>query len=203
MTTVEIDTPVGLARAHVHCVSSGTAALLLGHGAGGKIDAVDLVAVAHAAAEAGIHVALIEQPYRVAGKKAPPAANTIDSAWLTVAAELSSQWFDEVPMVFGGRSSGGRVACRTATEGNAAAVLCLAFPLHPPKNPEKSRLPELALPDVPVLVINGDRDPFGQPEPGPGRDVIIVPGDHSLKTDPERIGRITAEWLTRVLRVFV
>jgi predicted alpha/beta-hydrolase family hydrolase len=105
-----------------------------------------------------------------------------------------------LPLVFGGRSSGARVACRTADDGGAAAVLCLAFPVHPPGKPDKDRLPELAGVEVPVLVVQGERDPFGQPEPAPHRDVVLLPGDHSLKGDLDGLARAVGEWLERVLR---
>jgi predicted alpha/beta-hydrolase family hydrolase len=105
-----------------------------------------------------------------------------------------------VPLVFGGRSSGARVACRTADEGGAAAVLCLAFPVHPPAKPHQDRTPELAAVEVPVLVVQGERDPFGCPESAPHRVVLVQPGDHSLKGDLAGLGRAVTEWLERVLR---
>src|SRR5699024_9183991 len=140
MSTKTVDTPYGPARAQLHAASEGAACLLLGHGAGGGPEAADLLTVTRAAQRAGVHVALVEQPYRVAGKRAPAPAKQLDEAWLTVAAELSKTWFAGLPLVFGGRSSGARVACRTAVQGQATAVLCLAFPLLPPQhrhNPAK------------------------------------------------------------------
>lgn len=203
MTRKEIDTPHGPARVELHCAEEGGAALLLGHGAGGGIGAADLVAVARAAREAGVHVALVEQPYRVAGRKAPAPAKQLDAAWLAVAEELASTWFDGLPMVFGGRSSGARVACRTAAQGQADAVLCLAFPVHPPGKPEKTRQPELDAVEVPTLVVQGERDPFGRPEAGPHHEVVFVPGDHSLKAGLDAVSRAAGEWLGRVLRPLV
>jgi predicted alpha/beta-hydrolase family hydrolase len=200
MTTQEIDTPHGPARVALHCVPSGRAALLLGHGAGGGVTAPDLVAAAQSARRAGVHVALVEQPYRVAGRRAPAPARQLDTAWLAVAEELGDGLWEGLPLVFGGRSSGARVACRTAEAGGADAVLCLAFPVHPPKQPEKDRLAELAGVDVPVLVVQGERDPFGQPEPAPRRDVVLLPGDHSLSGDLDGLSRVVTEWLERVLR---
>jgi len=200
MTTAEIETPHGPARAELHCADEGVAGLLLGHGAGGGIDAPDLVAVAGAARAAGVHVALVEQPYRVAGRKAPAPAKQLDAAWLAVVEELSGRWFEGLPLVFGGRSSGARVACRTADEGQADAVLCLAFPEHPPGKPEKSRLPELDGVPVPTLVVQGERDPFGRPEPGPHREIVTVAGDHGLKADLDGVARAAGEWLGRVIR---
>ena len=199
MTTLEIDTDHGLARAELHCAKDGVAVLMLGHGAGGGIGAKDLVVVARAAKEAGVHVALVEQPYRVAGRRAPAPAKQLDSAWLTVADELSAR-FDDLPLVFGGRSSGARVACRTASAGQAVAVLCLAFPEHPPGKPEKTRQPELDAVEVPALVIQGERDPFGRPSPGPHHEILLIPGDHNLSADLEAVSRAATEWLGRVLR---
>ncbi|MFI7675323.1 alpha/beta family hydrolase [Actinophytocola sp. NPDC049390] len=200
MTSLTIDTPHGPARAEVHCAPEGRAGLLLGHGAGGGVGAPDLVAATRGAAAAGVHVALVEQPYRVAGRRAPAPANQLDTAWLAVAERLSHEWFHELPLVFGGRSSGARVACRTAEEGLAVAVLCLAFPVHPPGRPEKTRMPELDGVTVPTLVVQGESDPFGMPDPGHHREIVVFPGDHSLKRDAKGISRTVEEWLGRILR---
>ncbi|GAA2689933.1 MULTISPECIES: alpha/beta family hydrolase [Actinosynnema] len=200
MTARVVDTPHGPARAVLHCAAEGRAALLLGHGAGGGIEAPDLVAATRAAVEAGVHVALVEQPYRVAGRRAPAPAKQLDTAWLAVAEDLGAGLFDTLPLVFGGRSSGARVACRTAAEGQAVAVLCLAFPLHPVGKPEKSRLPELDAVDVATLVVQGERDPFGVPGGAPHREVVLQEGDHNLKADVEGLQRSVGEWLARVLR---
>ncbi|GAB1508815.1 alpha/beta hydrolase family protein [Actinophytocola sp. KF-1] len=202
MTTLTIDTPHGPARAELHCAPEGRAGLLLGHGAGGGVGAPDLVAATRGAAAAGVHVALVEQPYRVAGRRAPAPANQLDTAWLAVAERLSHEWFHELPLVFGGRSSGARVACRTAEEGLAVAVLCLAFPVHPPGKPEKTRMPELDAVTVPTLVVQGESDPFGMPGPKPHREIVVFPGDHSLKRDAKGISRTVQEWLERILRPF-
>jgi predicted alpha/beta-hydrolase family hydrolase len=199
MTRIEIETNFGPARAELHCAEEGTAVLLLGHGAGGGIDAADLVAVTRAARAAGVHVALVEQPYRVAGRRAPAPARQLDEAWLNVADEVAAR-FDDLPLVFGGRSSGARVACRTASAGQAVAVLCLAFPEHPPGQPEKSRQAELDGVEVPALVVQGERDPFGRPKGGPHHEVVVLAGDHNLKADLEGVSRAAAEWLERVLR---
>ncbi|MBK1785735.1 alpha/beta hydrolase family protein [Prauserella cavernicola] len=203
MTSKTIETPHGPARAELHCADEGYAGLLLGHGAGGGIEAPDLVAVTRAARDSGVHVALVEQPYRVAGRRAPAPAKQLDAAWLAVAEDLAGTWFDELPLVFGGRSSGARVACRTAAQGQAAAVLCLAFPEHPPGKPEKTRQPELDGVEVPTLVVQGERDPFGRPEAGPHHEIVVLPGDHSLKADLEGVSRAASEWLGRVLRPLV
>ncbi len=201
MTSAEIPTPHGPARAELHCAEEGRAALLLGHGAGGGIAAPDLVAATRAATNAGVHVALVEQPYRVAGRRAPAPAKQLDAAWSAVAEDLGERWFPELTLLFGGRSSGARVACRTAAEGDAAAVLCLAFPVHPPGKPEKSRIGELDAVEVPTLVVQGERDTFGRPESAHHRDVVLVPGDHSLKSDVDGVSRAASEWLDRVLRI--
>lgn len=199
MTTLTIDTPHGPARAELHCAEEGIAALLLGHGAGGGIEAKDLVAVTRAAQAAGVNVALVEQPYRVAGRRAPAPAKQLDAAWLAVADKLAGH-FDELPLVFGGRSSGARVACRTASDGGAVAVLCLAFPEHPPGKPEKSRQAELDAVEVPVLVVQGERDPFGCPKAGPHHELVVIPGTHALDSDLDALSRAVTEWLSRVLR---
>jgi len=199
MTGLAIDTAYGPARVYLHCAEEGLAVLMLGHGAGGGLGAKDLVAVTRAAQAAGVHVALVEQPYRVAGRRAPAPANQLDTAWLTVADELSER-FDDLPLVFGGRSSGARVACRTASAGQAVAVLCLAFPEHPPGRPEKSRQSELEAVEVPTLVLQGERDPFGRPKPGPHQELVLLDGDHNLSADLEGVSRAATEWLARVLR---
>jgi len=200
MTRAEIDTPYGPARAELHCAAEGGAALLLGHGAGGGVGAPDLVAATRAATAAGVHVALIEQPYRVAGRRSPAPAKQLDAAWLAVVEDLGERWFQGLPLVFGGRSSGARVACRTAGEGGAVAVLCLAFPLHPPGKPDQTRAPELDGVEVPTLVIQGERDPFGRPKAAHHRELVLVTGDHSLKAGISDVGRAVEEWLGRVLR---
>jgi uncharacterized protein len=200
MTKLTIDTAHGEARAELHCAAEGGAALLLGHGAGGGLGAPDLVAATRAATSAGVHVALVEQPYRVAGRRAPAPARQLDAVWLTVADVLGERWFPGLPIVFGGRSSGARVACRTAGEGQAVAVLCLAFPLHPPGRPERSRQGELDAVEVPTLVVQGERDPFGKPEPAHHRELVMVTGDHSLSAGVAGVSRAVEEWLGRVLR---
>lgn len=209
MTTVAIDTRYGQARAELHCADEGSAVLLLGHGAGGGIDAKDLVVVTRAAGEAGVHVALVEQPYRVAGRRAPAPAYQLDDALLTVAEELGNRWFDEMPMVFGGRSSGARVACRTAEAASAAAVLCLAFPAHPPRQGGSagtgavSRQAELDAVTVPTLVVQGDQDPFGCPRASRHHEVVLVSGRHALDSDLDAVARAVQEWLGRVLRPLI
>jgi predicted alpha/beta-hydrolase family hydrolase len=200
MTVMTIDTPHGPARAELHCAPEARAGLLLGHGAGGGVGAPDLVAAARGAQAANVDVALVEQPYRVAGRRAPAPAHQLDTAWLAVAERLAVEWFSDLPLLFGGRSSGARVACRTSAEGEAVGVVCLAFPVHPPGRPEKSRLPELDGVTVPTLVVQGENDPFGMPGPGPHREIMVLPGDHSLKREAKTLSRTVEEWLDRILR---
>jgi predicted alpha/beta-hydrolase family hydrolase len=185
-----VDTPHGPARVHVRGVNSPRAALALGHGAGGGVESPDLVGATQAANAAGLTVALIEQPYRVAGRRSPAPAGRLDEAWLAVVPQL----FPDLPLIVGGRSAGARVACRTAAEVRAKAVLCLAFPLHPPGKPEKTRLPELESVPVPTLVVQGERDPFGIPPPGPNRQVVLIPGTHSLRS-ASSVASAVSEWL--------
>lgn len=198
MSPTEVATPHGPARITRRAADGdGRAVLLLGHGAGGGVGAPDLVVAAGAAAALGLHVVLVEQPYRVAGRRAPAPAAQLDAAWLAVVEHVRG--LERLPLLFGGRSSGARVACRTATEGGASGVLCLAFPVHPPGKPEKDRLHELAAPTVPILVVQGLTDPFGRPEPAPGREVVLLRGDHGLKSDAPGLRAAVTGWLPRVL----
>jgi predicted alpha/beta-hydrolase family hydrolase len=195
---LELDTPHGLARAQVDAVDRPLAALVLGHGAGGGIQAPDLVGAAQAARSAGVSVALVEQPYRVAGRRSPAPANQLDAAWIAVVSQLRAGPLGSLPLLTGGRSAGARVACRTAAETKSAGVLCLAFPLHPPGRPEKSRLAELDAVEVPTLVVQGERDPFGMPPDGPIRTVTPIPGTHSLKSTTA-VATAVSDWLASVL----
>ncbi|MEU4162775.1 alpha/beta family hydrolase [Actinoplanes sp. NPDC026670] len=190
-----LETPRGPAAAAVTDPSGpALGQLVLGHGAGGGVDAPDLVAVHDAAVAAGVRVALVTQPYRVAGRRAPAPAGQLDEAWLSVVGALR---VPELPLIVGGRSSGARVACRTATTLGAAGVLALAFPLHPPGKPEKSRAGELPE-TVPTLAVNGDRDPFGVPSPGGVVEVAVRPGAvHDLRKDLPGSVAIVLEWLRR------
>lgn len=192
---IEISTPHGPARAHLRLEAGARAALVLGHGAGGGVTAPDLVAATRAAAAAGLSVVLVEQPYRVAGRRSPAPASQLDAAWTAVVAHLGAEALGDLPLVTGGRSSGARVACRTAAATGAAGVLCLAFPVHPPGRPEKSRLDELDAVKVPVLVIQGVRDPFGMPPAKRGRTVVEVTGDHGLKADLRALEEAVGAWL--------
>jgi predicted alpha/beta-hydrolase family hydrolase len=200
LTTLEIDTPYGPARAELRPAAEPVALLVLGHGAGGGTGAPDLQVAARAALDASVSVALVEQPYRVAGRRSPAPAAQLDAAWIAVVARLREGVLGELPLLAGGRSSGARVACRTAAELGAAAVLCLAFPLHPPGRPEKTRLPELDAVTVPVLVVQGASDAFGMPPEAPGRRVAVVAGTHGLRGDGAAIAAAIREWLATILR---
>jgi predicted alpha/beta-hydrolase family hydrolase len=178
-------------------VERPVAALALGHGAAGGVGTADLVAAAEAANEAGASVALVEQPYVVAGRKSPAPARQLDAAWKAVIEQLRSDAFDGLPLIVGGRSAGARVACRTAADLDAVAVLCLAFPVHPPgkgDDPTKSRQGELDAVRVPTLVVQGESDPFGMPLEGPDRTVVSVPGNHSLRDAPT-VADAVRHWL--------
>src|SRR3954466_9714049 len=189
---MEISTPHGPARVHTQAAPNERALLVLGHGAGGGVSAPDLMAATQVALELDVSVALVEQPYRVAGRKSPAPAHQLDTAWVTVVQALAP----DVPLITGGRSSGARVACRTAAATGAAGVLCLAFPVHPPGRPEKSRLDELDAVQVPVLVIQGERDPFGMPPDATGRTVVRIAGDHGLKADLAALESAVTAWLS-------
>jgi predicted alpha/beta-hydrolase family hydrolase len=195
---LEVATPHGPANVHLRPAERPRAGLVLGHGAGGGIAARDIVATAEAALAEGLTVALVEQPYRVAGRKSPAPARQLDAAWTAVVEHLRANELAGLPLVLGGRSLGARVACRTAAELGAAAVLCLAFPLAPPRRskPVESRLPELEAVEVPMLVVQGERDPFGMPPEGPNRTVARVPGNHGLKADLEAVAAAVRAWLS-------
>ncbi len=195
---IEVPTAHGPARVELHPAPEAQHALVLGHGAGGGIGAGDLVAARDAALGLGITVALIEQPYRVAGRRSPAPAAQLDGAWLAVTAWLREE-LDGPALICGGRSSGARVACRTAAQAGAVAVVCLAFPVHPPGRPEKTRLAELDGVEVPTLVVQGERDPFGMPPDGAGRTVVVVPGNHSLRSTA-RVREAVGDWLGHLPR---
>jgi predicted alpha/beta-hydrolase family hydrolase len=200
---LEVDTPHGLARAHLQPVDDARGWLALGHGAGGGVESRDLTAAADAALEARFGVALVEQPYRVAGRRSPAPAQHLDAAWIAVIEALRAQTIREAPLVTGGRSAGARVACRTAAATGAAGVVCLAFPLVPPRRaggkPASSRLPELDSVPVPTLVVQGERDRFGMPPAGGSRTVVQVSGDHSLRSDLPAVAAAVRDWLDRLL----
>ena len=199
----EIDTPHGPARVHFQGADGPRAALVLGHGAGGGIAAPDLVAAADTARAHGVSVALVEQPYRVAGRRSPAPAAHLDTAWRAVLDELRRDELRGLPLLVGGRSSGARVACRTAGDVDAVGALCLAFPLVPPARrtgaPPVSRLPELEAVRVPLLVVQGSGDRFGIPPERPGRTVAVVPGDHSLRSGLAELRAAVGAWLEDVV----
>jgi predicted alpha/beta-hydrolase family hydrolase len=200
-----VATPHGEARLHKDRSRTPVATLLLGHGAGGGVDSRDLLALAQGLPRHGISVVRVEQPWHVAGKKIAPRPEILDACFVAAADKLRVR----TPLVAGGRSAGARSAARTAQELGAAGCLALAFPLHPPGRPERSRLEELEGAGVPVLVVQGERDPFGAPEEfPPDHDLTVVPGaDHGFKV-PQRgdvsqedalaiIVEATLEWVVR------
>ena len=200
---LEFETPSGAARAHVYGADGARAALVLGHGAGGGISARDLVAARDVALAEAVSVALVEQPYRVAGRRSPAPARQLDAAWCAAIERLRMESFRGLPLICGGRSSGARVACRTSADTGAVGVLCLAFPLQPPGRtasgePRPDRLDELDAVAVPVLVVQGESDQFGIPPARRGRRrVTVVPGDHSLR-NAEPIRGAVRPWLRRM-----
>ena len=205
MTALALDTPHGVARATIDDADAARGVVVLGHGAGGGVAARDLVEARDVALAVGLSVALVEQPYRVAGRRSAPPAPHLDAAWSVVIETLRSDWFGELPLVVGGRSSGARVACRTAAATGAAGALCLAFPLQPPQGskpePRPSRLPELDAVACAVLIVQGENDRFGMPPSTPRRTVCRVAGDHSLRRGLDTAAPVVGEWLQRVVAV--
>jgi predicted alpha/beta-hydrolase family hydrolase len=199
----ELESPSGRARVYLHDVGRPQAGLVLGHGAGGGVEAPDLVAVREVALTEGVSVGLVEQPYRVAGRRSPASAGQLDAAWLAVVSRLRERELGGLPLLVGGRSLGARVACRTASLTDAVAVMCLAFPLQPPRRsgsaPRPSRLSELDAVAVPTLVVQGTRDQFGIPPASRQRTVIEVPGDHSLERDLPAVAAAVQSWLVDLL----
>ncbi|MHB6910369.1 alpha/beta hydrolase family protein [Streptomyces sp. DB-54] len=195
-----VATPVGDARISWHrSVGPARAVLGLGHGTGRGIEAPDLTALAAALPAHGITVALVEQPWKVAGEKEAPAPQTLDTGWLPVAERLAAEG---LPVVVGGRSAGARVACRTGAASGAAAVLAMAFPLHPPGQPEDSRAAELLGSSLPTLVVQGANDPYGEPQEFPalptGWRLAEVPVADHVFAVPDSAPRPTPETLTLI-----
>lgn len=191
--TLTIDTPSGPGTVEL---TRGTRGLvLLTHGAGGGVHSPDVEAVRDALAQQGVGVGLVTQPYRVAGRRSPPRPESQDAAWHALLDALDRPH----PLIVGGRSNGARVACRTAIASAAVGVVALAFPLHPPGRPEKTRIAELDACGVPTLVVQGERDPFGRPPPAPGREVVVVPGDHALGRDLPTIASTVAAFVTALV----
>jgi uncharacterized protein len=196
---VKISTEAGPAQAEIDRPTTATFLLLMTHGAGGGVDTRDLLAVRDAALAHGGVVARILQPYRARGASAPGAPGRQDGAWLEIVAALRAD-YSGLPLVQGGRSNGARVACRTAVAAGARAVVALAFPLHPPGRPEQSRAAELRGAGVDVLVVNGERDPFGIPAQEDAARVVVLPGEtHALTKNPAAVGAVVGSWLAEVL----
>jgi uncharacterized protein len=192
---MQISTGAGPARAEVDRPTAATFLLLMTHGAGGGVATRDLLAVREVAVDLGGVVARVLQPYRVRGARAPGAPGPQDAAWLDIVAALRRE-YPGLPLVQGGRSNGARVACRTAADAGAVAVIALAFPLHPPGRPELSRAAELRGAGVDVLVVNGERDPFGIPSRRDVARVVVLPGEtHSLTKNPAAVGAAVKPWL--------
>ncbi|MEW2049524.1 alpha/beta family hydrolase [Streptomyces sp. NPDC005476] len=194
VSTETAETEAGTARITWHHAAKPRLVLAVSHGAGGGIEARDLRALAAVLPGRGVSVALVEQPWRVAGKKVAPAPKTLDVGWRGIWPAVVAPG---LPVISGGRSAGARVACRTAAELGAHAVLALGFPLHPPGRPEKSRAGELLGAGVPTLVVQGGHDPFGRPGefPGGGYELVEVPyGDHGFAV-PKRAGVTQEETL--------
>ena len=198
----DVETPLGPARVTAtEPAGAVVGTLVLGHGAGGGIGSADLVAVTTDAVAAGWRVLGVEQPWRVAGKRIAPAPPRLDEGWHAVLATLRDDGRLTGPLVLGGRSAGARVACRTAAALGADGVLCLAFPLHPPGRPERSRAGELTGVAVPLGVVQGERDAHGRPEElaavltgRPGATLYAVPGDHALTRSPG-VALAAVDWL--------
>lgn len=199
-TTFELPTPAGPALAELDAPRGAGSLLVLTHGASGGTGTADLRAVRDLATRSGIAVALLTQPFVVAGRRSPPQPAAQDAAWLAALAGLRRRKaLSALPLVVGGRSNGARVACRTAGECGALGVVALAFPVHPPGKPANTRLPELDGVAVPVLVVQGARDPFGMPPPATGREVVVVPGaDHALRRDTAAVAEAVVGFVTTV-----
>ena len=200
---LEVETPHGQAHVHLRPADEPRAALVLGHGAGGGVTAKDLVTAADVAHAEGVSVALVEQPYRVAGRRSPAPARQLDAAWTAVLDHLTAGELRGLALIAGGRSLGARVACRTVEATGAVAVLCLAFPLQAPRRSgapaAQSRLPELDAVRVPTLIVQGVSDPFGMPPAAAGRTVVQVPGDHGLKKDLPAVAAAVQGWLPGIV----
>jgi uncharacterized protein len=198
---MEITTASGPALAELDRLENPAFLLVLTHGAGGGVDAPDLLAAREAALGLRGAVARVLQPYQVRGARAPGSPQRQDAAWLEIIAALRPA-FGAIPLVQGGRSNGARVACRTAGATGARAVVALAFPLHPPGRPESSRAAELRAAGTAVLVVNGDRDPFGIPDTSDARRVVVLPGEtHALSRHPAAVGEAVGCWLREILAI--
>ena len=197
MDVIEVETPHGPARAHLEERDGAKGLVVLGHGAGGGVGAPDLVRAELEARKLGFATALVEQPYVVAGRKAPPPAAKADEAWGTVLAFLRERLGDPVPLITGGRSFGARVACRTAAE-TARPPCCVCVPRASAGQAREVAPDELDAVEVPVLVVQGQSDPFGMPAGGPGKEIVVVAGNHGLKKDLDAVGEAVARWLGQI-----
>jgi uncharacterized protein len=203
MRRVEVMTAEGAALAELARPADSAAEpsflLVLTHGSGGKVATPDVLAVRDAGLRLGAVTALVTQPYRVKGQRAPGNADRQDAAWGEVISALQESIGASLPLIQGGRSNGARVACRTAQATGARGVIALAFPLHPPGRPERSRAAELAMAGTDVLVINGRNDPFGIPRRAAGRRLVVLDGEtHALSRHPEAVGRAARSWLRKL-----
>jgi uncharacterized protein len=185
-----VDTPQGPGRLFVDLAEQPSSLLVLGHGAGGGVSAADLELLARSLPALATTVVRFEQPWRTAGRTVGAPPPKLDDAWRAALGWLMEQeWAARHPLLVGGRSAGARVACRTASDTNPAAIVCLAFPLHLPGRPEKSRAAELLAPTAPRLVLQGSKDSFGTPAEiraaigtAEGVNVVELPGaDHSYR----------------------
>ena len=196
---MEISTAAGPAEVTLDKARNPSFLFVMTHGAGGNPDTKDVLAASAAAAALGAVVALVKQPYRVRGARAPGSPDRQDAAWLEIIAALQGK-HQGLPLVQGGRSNGARVACRTAAAVGARAVVALAFPLHPPGRPDNSRADELRQAGTDVLVVNGERDPFGIPASSDAARVVVLPGEtHSLSRHPAAVGEVVGEWLSELM----
>jgi predicted alpha/beta-hydrolase family hydrolase len=200
-----VETPHGEGLMVTDRARKPIATLMLSHGAGAGIDTQDLEALAAALPRNDISVVRFEQPWKRAGRRIATAPSTLDEAFIAGANKLRTR----SPLVVGGRSAGARSAARTAKRLGAVGCLALAFPLHPPGRPEKSRLAELREARVAILIVQGERDAMGRPEAFPDDlDLVAVPGaDHSFKVPAkgpitqdealEILVESTLEWIVR------
>lgn len=179
-------------------------ALLLTPGAGSGRDQSTLVAIE--AAVSPLPVARVDFPYRKEGRRAPDRAPKLIASVVADAAELAASAHVRPGRVaLGGRSMGGRICSMAVAEGlPAAALVLVAYPLHPPGRPDKLRVDHLPALSVPCLFVSGTRDPFGAPEEleaatatiaGPVTHHWVEGGRHELKgADPE-VSSVVADWL--------
>ena len=204
VSSIDVVTSAGPARVALEGAGRKPAFLMvLTHGAGGTPDTPDVLAARDAGRQLGAAVALVTQPYRVRGSRAPGSAPRQDAAWTEIVAALRARMSRKgatLPLIQGGRSNGARVACRTARAVGARGVIALAFPLNPPGHPERSRADELRNTGTDVLVVNGDRDPFGIPEKEDAGSIVVLPGEtHALSKNPAAVAEAVGGWLREIL----